>query len=184
VFERFTDAGRRCVVVASEVTLELGHRSITVVHLFLGTVMVLRETDDDGLEAGGLTVERLRAAVEQVMPPEPARAGEGHLPFTSGAKKTLELSLREALERGHNDIQPRHILLSALEHPDDGLDAVLAAAGLSVESLRATAERDLPPVGRRSPFGSGTRHSLERIEVLLSDIQARLERIERRLDRS
>jgi ATP-dependent Clp protease ATP-binding subunit ClpA len=183
VFERFTDAGRRCVVLASEAARDLGHRSITVVHLFIGVTGVLDETGDDVLEARGVTVERLRPVVEEVVPRELApRTGDQHLPFTAGAKKTLELSLREALERGDNDIQPRHILLAALDNPDDHLDAVLTAVGVSADSLRADADRGLPPAGPRGPFLSGTRHRLERIEALLTEVRAQLERIERRLD--
>jgi ATP-dependent Clp protease ATP-binding subunit ClpA len=185
VFERFTDAGRRCVMLASEAGRDLGHRSIAVVHLFLGAATVLHETGDDVLEARGVTIGRLRLAVEEIMPREPAvRASEQHLPFTAGAKKALELSLREALARGENDIQPRHVLLAALDNSDDDLDAVLAAVGLSAESLRADVERELPPAGSRGVFQTGTRQRLERIEVLLTDVRARLDRIERRLDRS
>ncbi len=183
MFERFTDAGRRCVVLAGETARDLGHGSITVVHLFVGAVSVLQETGDHTFEARGVTAERLRRAVEEVLPPEPVdRASEGHLPFSAAAKKSLELSLRESLERGDNEIQPRHLLLAALDNPADGLDAVLTAAGLSAESLRADVERGLPPVVPRRLMQTGQRHRLERIEALLADVLARLERIERRMD--
>jgi ATP-dependent Clp protease ATP-binding subunit ClpA len=185
VFERFTDAGRRCVVLAGEAARDLGHGRITVVHLFVGGTGALEETGDDVLEVQGLTAEQLRRGIEEVMPRERAdRAAEGHIPFTAGAKKSLELSLRESLERGDNEIEPRHILLAVLDNPDDGLDAVLTAVGLSADSLRADLERALPtPVPRRL-LQTAQRHRLERIEVLLTDVLARLERIERRLDRS
>jgi ATP-dependent Clp protease ATP-binding subunit ClpA len=185
VFERFTDGGRRSVVLAGEAARDLGHGSITVVHLFLGAARVLRETGDDVLEASGLTPDRLRRSVADLLPADHVDHGrEGHIPFTAGAKKTLELSLREALDRGDNEIEPRHVLMAALDNPDDDLGTVLAAVGLSAESVRADVERELPPAGPRSPVFSSTRQRLERIEVLLTEVRARLERIERRLDRS
>lgn len=183
MFERFSDRARRCVVSASAAAREFGHGSITVLHLFFGTVMVLEETGDDVLAAEGLTVERLRPLVRKVVPPETPAPPQRHLPFTAAAKKTLELALREALERGENDIYPRHILLAALENPDDDLDAVLTAVGLSAPGLRAEVERGLP-ARPRGLFPSGTRHRLDRIEEMLTDVLARLERIERRLDKS
>jgi ATP-dependent Clp protease ATP-binding subunit ClpC len=185
VFERFSDTARRCVVSATEAALDLGHRDITVLHLFLGATTVLEETGDDLLEAKGVTVQRLLPVVKELRPPKStARASGGHIPFTPAAKKTLELSLREALRRGENEIHPRHLLLSALENPDDDLDAVLAAVGLSAPSLRAEMERTLPPPGPRGPFRTATSHRLDRIETLLTEVRERLDRIERRLDSS
>jgi ATP-dependent Clp protease ATP-binding subunit ClpC len=187
VFERFTDAGRRSVVLAQESARSLGHGSITVVHLMLGVTRVLEDTGDDVLEARGVTQEQLRGAVAKVLPAEPVDpAAEGHVPFSAGAKKTLELSLRESLDRGHNEIQPRHLLLAVLGNPDDDLDTVLTSAGLSAESLRADVERAMPAVTAAPQpfFRAGEGRRLERIETLLTDVLARLERIERRLDRS
>jgi ATP-dependent Clp protease ATP-binding subunit ClpC len=187
MFERFTDAGRRAVVLAQESSRDLGHGSISLVHIVLGATRVLEETGDDILESHGVTAERLHRAVAEVLPPErPDRPSEGHVPFTGGAKKTLELSLRESLERGHNEIQPRHLLLAALGNPDEDLDAVLASLGLSTDSLRAEVDRGMPATAMPGRvFGTGEgRRRLERIEAMLTDVLARLERIERRLDGS
>ena len=184
MFERFTDGGRRSVVLAGEAARDLGHGSITVVHLFLGASAVMRETGEDAL--GPVTPEQLRRSVAELQPAGSAdRPEEGHIPFTAGAKKTLELSLREALDRGDNDIKPRHVLLAALDNPDDGLDAVLTAVGLSAESLRADLAPGLPPLtGPRGPAFSQTRQRLDRIEGMLIELKAQLDRIERRLDSS
>ncbi|MBF6274843.1 MULTISPECIES: Clp protease N-terminal domain-containing protein [Nocardia] len=42
----------------------------------------------------------------------------GHIPFTREAKKTLELSLREAISRGDDRIEAGHVLLGILRAPN------------------------------------------------------------------
>ena len=61
----------------------------------------------------------------------------GHLPLTPRAKKTLELSLREAKGRHDNYIGVQHITLALLA-PDEGtVPAILSALGVPAASLRA-----------------------------------------------
>jgi hypothetical protein len=43
----------------------------------------------------------------------------GHIPFTQGTKKVLELSIREALARRDKRIEAGHLLLGILRSPND-----------------------------------------------------------------
>jgi ATP-dependent Clp protease ATP-binding subunit ClpA len=51
----------------------------------------------------------------------------GSVPFSPGAKRTLELALGEALDRGHADIGTAHVLLALLS--DDTKTAAAVALG-------------------------------------------------------
>jgi ATP-dependent Clp protease ATP-binding subunit ClpA len=70
-------------------------------------------------------------------PPFPALARDGHLPFTPRAKKSLELSLRQALALHDDYIGVQHLILALLTIRDGMPREILSALGASSESLRA-----------------------------------------------
>jgi ATP-dependent Clp protease ATP-binding subunit ClpA len=63
----------------------------------------------------------------------------GHIPFDAASKKALELSLREALRLKHSEIGSEHVLLGLL-HAEGGARELLAARGVTLESMRAAVE--------------------------------------------
>ena len=72
--------------------------------------------------------------------------GTGQIPFTPAAKKTLELSLREALSLGHNHVGTEHLLLGLLREREGVAVEVLRELGVDGEALRDGGARD--PVWR------------------------------------
>jgi ATP-dependent Clp protease ATP-binding subunit ClpA len=126
VFERFTESARMVVVYAQEEARALGHQHIGAEHLLLGVVRV----EEAILPAG---VADIRARIGKG-----PGTRSGQIPFTAGAKGTLERSLREAQALGHDHIAPAHLLLGLLDEPE----AVLAA-GAPPERIRAAAMRRL-----------------------------------------
>ncbi|MEA2972374.1 MAG: ATP-dependent Clp protease ATP-binding subunit ClpC [Actinomycetota bacterium] len=113
MFERFTDRARRVVVLAQEESRLLNHNYIGTEHLLLGLIHEGEGFAAQALERLGVSLERVRAEVEEIIG-QGASSPSGHIPFTPRAKKVLELSLREALELGHNYIGTEHILLGLL----------------------------------------------------------------------
>jgi ATP-dependent Clp protease ATP-binding subunit ClpC len=183
VFERFTDGSRRAVVLAQESAVELHHRTITVEHLLLGVARVEQGTAAVALADQGATPDRLRRAVREIVPAG-ASAPTEHLPFTAAAKQSMEFSLREAMQRGANAIDSGHLLLALLRQGGDELPAVLSAAGVDGVELGSVVERRLAEAARNTPDPpSANRGQLDRVETLLMDVQARLARIEARLNR-
>jgi hypothetical protein len=136
VFERFTESAREVVVSAQEAARELGHAHIGSEHQLLG---LLADPDSDAsgvLESPGVTANRAREGVIEIVPRGDQRF-EGFLPFTPGAKKVFELSLREALGLGHRSITPEHLLLG-LAHERDGVAMqVLVGLGADETAIRA-----------------------------------------------
>jgi len=137
VFERFTDRARRSVVFAQEEARLLNHNYIGTEHILLG---LLRE--DDGVAAKALTslgvsLTAVRGDVGEIV----GRGSEvpgGHIPFTPRAKKFLELSLREALQLGHNYIGTEHILLGLIREGEGVAAQVLQKLGADLNRVRQT----------------------------------------------
>jgi ATP-dependent Clp protease ATP-binding subunit ClpC len=113
MFERFTDEARRVLVLAQEEARGLEHDFIGTEHLLLGILHHGKGPAPDALNASGVTLEAARSRIAEVVGPSgspPRRPA----PFTPRAKKTLELSLREALQLGHDHIGTEHLLLGLI----------------------------------------------------------------------
>jgi ATP-dependent Clp protease ATP-binding subunit ClpC len=103
MFERFTDRARRVVVLAQEEARMLNHNYIGTEHILLGLIHEGEGVAAKALESLNISLEAVRQQVEEIIGQGQA-APTGHIPFTPRAKKVLELSLREALQLGHNYI--------------------------------------------------------------------------------
>ena len=135
MFERFTDRARRVVVLAQEEARMLDHDYIGTEHILLGLVH-----EGDGVAARALasldvSLEDVRREVEQIIG-RGQKTPAGHIPFTPRAKKVLELSLREALQLGHNYIGTEHILLGLVREGEGIAAQVLVALGADLERVR------------------------------------------------
>src|ERR671911_431822 len=113
MFERFTDRARRVVVLAQEEARMLNHNYIGTEHILLGLIHEGEGVAAKALESLNISLEAVRQQVEEIIGQGQA-APTGHIPFTPRAKKVLELSLREALQLGHNYIGTEHILLDLI----------------------------------------------------------------------
>ena len=121
MFERFTDAARHAVVLAQEECRLLNHDHIGTEHILLGLIREQEAMGAKALESMNISLEAVRQQVEEIIGQGQA-APTGHIPFTPRAKKVLELSLREALQLGHNYIGTEHILLGLI-HEGEGVAA-------------------------------------------------------------
>src|SRR5579863_174666 len=135
VFERFTDGARQVIVHAQEAARQLNHNYIGTEHILLGLLWDSAEMSAEVLSSFGLTVETvMQKVVELVGRGEGSLAGQ--VPFTPAAKKTLELSLREALALGHNTIWSGHLLLGQLRVEEGVAMRILLDAGIPLEEVR------------------------------------------------
>ena len=156
MFERFSAYARHVVVLAQEEARRLNHNYIGTEHILLG---LLGEREGVGfrvLESFGMSLDGARQEVAAIIKPGKADAGK-QIPFTPRAKKTLELSLREALNLGHHYIGTEHVLLGLIREGDGvaaqimkrhgDLPAIRAAVlalvpeGEAKESIRSSAMR-------------------------------------------
>ncbi|NQW34170.1 MAG: ATP-dependent Clp protease ATP-binding subunit [Acidimicrobiaceae bacterium] len=135
MFERFTDRARRVVVLAQEEARLLNHSYIGTEHILLGLIHEGEGVAAKGLEALGISLEAVRAQVEEIIG-QGGSSPSGHIPFTPRAKKVLELSLREALQLGHNYIGTEHILLGLIREGEGVAAQVLVKLGADLGRVR------------------------------------------------
>ena len=145
VFERFTDRARRVVVLAQEEARLLDHNYIGTEHLLLGLINEGEGIAAQALGALDVSLERVRHDVEEIIGRgEAETAARAHIPFTPRAKKVLELSLREALQLGHNYIGTEHILLGLVREGEGVAAKVLEKLGADLARVRETVIELLP----------------------------------------
>ena len=135
LFERFTDRARRVVVLAQEEARLLNHNYIGTEHILLGLIHEGEGVAAKALESLGISLEAVRAQVEEIIG-HGGQAPSGHIPFTPRAKKVLELSLREALQLGHNYIGTEHILLGLIREGEGVAAQVLVKLGADLSRVR------------------------------------------------
>jgi ATP-dependent Clp protease ATP-binding subunit ClpA len=110
------------------------------------------DEDADALRSVGIDLGEVRRMVEEAFGPGALDRGapgrrRGHIPFTRGAKKALELALREALQLGHNYIGTEHLLLGLVRDERSSAARILAARGFGSERVRAEVLRGLESGG-------------------------------------
>jgi len=159
LFERFTDRARRVVVLAQEEARLLNHNYIGTEHILLGLIHEGEGVAAKALESLGISLEAVRNQVEEIIG-QGGASPSGHIPFTPRAKKVLELSLREALQLGHNYIGTEHILLGLIREGEGVAAQVLVKLGADLSRVRQQVIQLLS--GYSGPGGAGGSGSTER----------------------
>jgi len=184
MFERFTDRARRSVVYAQDEARELNHNYIGTEHLLLGLMREPESVAGRALQELNIGQDAAREEVIQITG-RGKGAESGHIPFTPRAKKVLELSLREALQLGHNYIGTEHILLGLIREGEGVAAQVLVKLGGSLGPVRDKVIELAPAAGENVELGERLRPSagapLEGILGQLAAIGERLDTIAARL---
>jgi ATP-dependent Clp protease ATP-binding subunit ClpA len=176
MFERFTDQARRVVVLAQEEARRLNHNYIGTEHILLGLLSEGEGVAAKALESLGISLEVVRVQVQETIG-QGQVTPTGHIPFTPRAKKVLELSLREALQLGHNYIGTEHILLGLIREGEGVAAQVLAAVGADHTRVREQVVRLL--TGGSEEAGTRTRLVRMAVPVDLVDAAEQLAEVRR-----
>ncbi|MBO0856716.1 MAG: ATP-dependent Clp protease ATP-binding subunit [Nocardia sp.] len=133
-FARFTPRARNVVMQSQEEARRAGNPEIQPEHLILGLLSEPESLAAAAIVAKGVSLDAVRRVATAALPPA---AGEvpALIPFTADAKKSLELTFREALRLGHNYVGTEHLLLALLEQENG--TGVLAGLGLKRDELEA-----------------------------------------------
>jgi hypothetical protein len=190
MFERFTDRARRVVVLAQEEARMLNHNYIGTEHILLGLIHEDEGVAAKALQALGISLETVREQVEEIIG-QGQQAPSGHIPFTPRAKKVMELSLREALQLGHNYIGTEHILLGLIREGEGVAAQVLVRLGADLNRVREQVIQLLlarqgtePEAAGARPPGQADREERRLLSQLLdrvAAIESRLSAIEERV---
>jgi ATP-dependent Clp protease ATP-binding subunit ClpC len=189
MFERFTDRARRVVVLAQDEARMLDHNYVGTEHILLGLIHEGEGVAARALESLGVSLEAVRQQVEEIIG-RGEQAPSGHIPFTPRAKKVLELSLREALQLGHDYIGTEHILLGLLREGEGVAAQVLVKLGADLSRVRQQviqllrgyqgnepAMAGMRPAGRA---GGVDRELLSHLLIRVTAMESRLSAVEQR----
>jgi len=152
MFERFTDRARRVVVLAQEEAKMLNHNYIGTEHILLGLIHEGEGVAAKALESLGISLDAVREQVQDIIG-QGQQQPTGHIPFTPRAKKVLELSLREALQLGHNYIGTEHILLGLIREGEGVAAQVLVKLGADLNKVRQQVIQLLSGYQGKEPVG-------------------------------
>ncbi|MBK8230403.1 MAG: ATP-dependent Clp protease ATP-binding subunit [Candidatus Eisenbacteria bacterium] len=146
--DKFTERVRKVIFLAREEASRLQHDSIGTEHLLLG---LLRE--GEGIAATvlsnlGLDLDAIRHAVENMVAQTGGTLTIGEIPFTSNAKRVLELSVDEARQLGHNYVGTEHLLLGLIREGEGVAAKVLMDMGVDRKKVR---EETLKLLGGNPP---------------------------------
>ena len=150
MFERFTDRGRKIIILAREEAERHQNDYLGTEHLVLA---ILRESDGIALmiiKKMGLSPEQIRLEIERNLPGGGTTVTFGEIPFSPRVKKVIEYGVEEARLLGHNHIGSEHLLLGLLRE-EEGIGGkvlrslganLLTARQLTVTFLRKTGTRE------------------------------------------
>jgi ATP-dependent Clp protease ATP-binding subunit ClpC len=139
--------------LAQEEARLLNHNYIGTEHILLGLIHEGEGVAAKALESLGISLEAVRSQVEEIIG-QGGSSPSGHIPFTPRAKKVLELSLREALQLGHNYIGTEHILLGLIREGEGVAAQVLVKLGADLSRVRQQVIQLLS--GYQGPQASGS----------------------------
>ena len=136
-------------------TDSVNHNYIGTEHILLGLIHEGEGVAAKALESLGIALEGVRQQVEEIIG-QGQQAPSGHIPFTPRAKKVLELSLREALQLGHNYIGTEHILLGLIREGEGVAAQVLVKLGADLNRVRQQVLQQLSGYQGKEPAEGST----------------------------
>ena len=145
----FTDRVRKVLQMAREEASRLHHEYVGTEHILLGLIREGEGVAAAVLQNLNVDLEEIQQKIEETVKKGKAAAAPGpDLPYTSRAKKVLELAMVEARELNHSYVGTEHLLLGLLREEKGIAAQVLTDAGVSLEQSRAETLRllgsDLP----------------------------------------
>ena len=160
MFERFTDRGRKIIILAREEAERHQNDYLGTEHLVLA---LLRERDGVAfkvVQRMGLSPEQIRLETERNLPTAGSAMTFGEIPFTTHLKRVIEFSIEEAKLLGHNYIGGEHLSLGILREEEGMGGRILRSLGanlLTARQLTINLLKKRTPQqggsGRKSPAG-------------------------------
>ena len=138
----FTERARKVLALARDEAGRFRHEYVGTEHLLLG---LLRE--DGGIGAAvlrnlGVDLARIQQKFDEILTTGKAPAlAHPDLPYTTRAKKVLELAMAEARDLTHAYVGTEHLLLGLIREEKGIAAQVLSYAGVTERAARAEALR-------------------------------------------
>jgi len=148
----FTERVRKVLAMAREEAERLRHEYVGTEHILLGLIREGEGVAAAVLQNLSVDLDEIQQKIEDTVKKGKAAAATGpDLPYTSRAKKVLELAMAEARDLTHNYVGTEHLLLGLLREEKGIAAQVLTDAGINLDAARAETLRllgtDMPQSG-------------------------------------
>ncbi|HEY2378314.1 MAG TPA: Clp protease N-terminal domain-containing protein [Gemmatimonadaceae bacterium] len=156
----FTERVRKVLAMAREESVRLQHEYVGTEHLLLGLIREGEGVAATILQNLNAELGEIQQKIEEVVKRGRAASTIGpDLPYTSRAKKVLELSMSEARQLNHKYVGTEHLLLGLLREEKGIAAQVLIYAGVTLDAARAETLRilgtELSSVAATPPSSQG-----------------------------
>jgi ATP-dependent Clp protease ATP-binding subunit ClpC len=149
----FTERVRKVLAMAREEAARLHHEYVGTEHILLGLIREGEGVAAAVLQSLTVDLEEIQQKIEETVKKGKAQQGTGpDLPYTSRAKKVLELAMSEARELNHSYVGTEHLLLGLLREEKGIAAQVLTDANVNLDAARTETLRLLgTDVGPNAP---------------------------------
>jgi ATP-dependent Clp protease ATP-binding subunit ClpC len=156
----FTERVRKVLAMAREEAARLHHEYVGTEHILLGLIREGEGVAAAVLQNLSVDLEEIQQKIEDTVKKGKAAAATGpDLPYTSRAKKVLELAMSEARDLTHNYVGTEHLLLGLLREEKGIAAQVLTDAGINLDAARTETLRllgtDMPPAAGGQGVAAG-----------------------------
>jgi len=147
----FTERVRKVLAMAREEAARLHHEYVGTEHILLGLIREGEGVAAAVLQNLSVDLDEIQQKIEETVKKGKAAAATGpDLPYTSRAKKVLELAMGEARDLSHGYVGTEHLLLGLLREEKGIAAQVLTDAGVNLDAAKAETLRLL---GTEMPQG-------------------------------
>ncbi|HKG95434.1 MAG TPA: ATP-dependent Clp protease ATP-binding subunit [Gemmatimonadaceae bacterium] len=162
----FTERVRKVLAMAREEAARLHHEYVGTEHILLGLIREGEGVAAAVLQNLSVDLDEIQQKIEETVKKGKAAQATGpDLPYTSRAKKVLELAMSEARELNHSYVGTEHLLLGLLREEKGIAAQVLTDAGVNLDAARAETLRllgtEMPQGGATAQQGSGATPSVQ-----------------------
>jgi ATP-dependent Clp protease ATP-binding subunit ClpC len=141
--------------MAREEAARLHHEYVGTEHILLGLIREGEGVAATVLQNLSVELDEIQQKIEETVKKGKAAQTTGpDLPYTSRAKKVLELAMSEARELSHSYVGTEHLLLGLLREEKGIAAQVLTDAGVNLEAARAETLRILGTEMPQQPGGA------------------------------
>ena len=157
----FTERVRKVLAMAREEAARLHHEYVGTEHILLGLIREGEGVAAAVLQSLNVDLDEIQQKIEDTVKKGKAAQATGpDLPYTSRAKKVLELAMSEARELNHSYVGTEHLLLGLLREEKGIAAQVLTDSGVNLDAARTETLRllgtEMPPGGApTAQAGSG-----------------------------
>jgi ATP-dependent Clp protease ATP-binding subunit ClpC len=152
----FTERVRKVLQMAREEAQRLHHEYVGTEHILLGLIREGEGVAAAVLQNLNVDLDEVQQKIEETVKKGKAVQATGpDLPYTSRAKKVLELAMSEARELNHSYVGTEHLLLGLLREEKGIAAQVLTEAGVNLDAARSETLRllgtEMPQQGGAAP---------------------------------